>query len=599
MQDVKNWLTLALADGDDRRPPRNMFHRPRLTAALTRWLAVGISLALAGFASAATYYVSPTGNNTNPGTQAKPLKTIQTALDKSHSGDTIILENGTYTGAGDVDLAVGNTTVTIESLNGAASTIIECAGSTNTNHAAFAFSSCGTASAPVVLQGLTIKDAYTQNSAVSLSASDLSLSSVEFINNNGGALLLDSKSVASAISCSFTSNVGEYGGAANSGGSLSFTNCTLQMNSAYEGAAVCNGGGYLSFQGCTITLNSTSFGGAVYNNSGVTEMSGCTVSNNTASQDPSGLCNVYGTCSVQDCLFSGNSAPSSWGGAFYTDVAQACTFANCIFANNSAEYGGGVYANSNVTLIGCTFSGNSASTSGGGGAIYVDNGAIVNLEDDILWGDTAPLASSTEEIANHGTLFVTYSDVQLGWSGAGNLKANPLFLSASAGDYLLSPTTPCLHAGKAVSGLTTDYAGRIRNNPPTMGAYEAGSLWSTVASIAGGVRLYSIPKTGTATYVSYNPPVTGSIPVGLSVGPDNHAYLVWQDPTGTFEVWNIGPSGTTTEKYTPGAAWFFVSITVGPDSYVHLQWENKPGELWIWSISPTGSITYATYGPFN
>lgn len=47
---------------------------------------------------AATYYVSPTGNNSNPGTYDQPWQTITYATNKMSGGDTLILKNGTYIG---------------------------------------------------------------------------------------------------------------------------------------------------------------------------------------------------------------------------------------------------------------------------------------------------------------------------------------------------------------------------------------------------------------------------------------------------------------------------------------------------------------------
>ncbi len=48
-------------------------------------------------ARAATYYVSPTGNDQNAGTQrTQPLKTLQTAADRVSPGDTVIALDGTY-----------------------------------------------------------------------------------------------------------------------------------------------------------------------------------------------------------------------------------------------------------------------------------------------------------------------------------------------------------------------------------------------------------------------------------------------------------------------------------------------------------------------
>jgi hypothetical protein len=45
-----------------------------------------------------TYYVSPSGNDINPGTMALPFATIQKAIATATSGDAIVVEAGTYNG---------------------------------------------------------------------------------------------------------------------------------------------------------------------------------------------------------------------------------------------------------------------------------------------------------------------------------------------------------------------------------------------------------------------------------------------------------------------------------------------------------------------
>src|SRR5574341_212483 len=48
-------------------------------------------------ASAATYYVSPGGSDSNSGSQSSPWKTIQKAANTVSAGDTVIVNAGTYT----------------------------------------------------------------------------------------------------------------------------------------------------------------------------------------------------------------------------------------------------------------------------------------------------------------------------------------------------------------------------------------------------------------------------------------------------------------------------------------------------------------------
>lgn len=61
-----------------------------------RCIAAALTLFVAVAAHAATYHVSTTGNNANPGTSAAPFRTIQHAADTAEPGDTIIVHAGTY-----------------------------------------------------------------------------------------------------------------------------------------------------------------------------------------------------------------------------------------------------------------------------------------------------------------------------------------------------------------------------------------------------------------------------------------------------------------------------------------------------------------------
>lgn len=45
---------------------------------------------------AAEYHVAPTGNDVNPGSPTKPLRTIQRAADQAQPGDAIVVHKGLY-----------------------------------------------------------------------------------------------------------------------------------------------------------------------------------------------------------------------------------------------------------------------------------------------------------------------------------------------------------------------------------------------------------------------------------------------------------------------------------------------------------------------
>jgi hypothetical protein len=52
---------------------------------------------LSGLANSATYYVSPTGNDSNSGSGSAPFRSIQKAADIVNPGDTVVVKDGLYT----------------------------------------------------------------------------------------------------------------------------------------------------------------------------------------------------------------------------------------------------------------------------------------------------------------------------------------------------------------------------------------------------------------------------------------------------------------------------------------------------------------------
>jgi hypothetical protein len=92
-------------------------------------------------------------------------------------------------------------------------------------------------------------------------------------------------------------------------------------------------------------------------------------------------------------------------------------------------------------------------------------------------------------ISGGPTIDITHSDVQGGWSGTGNIDADPLFVDPDNGDFRLSTGSPCIDAGDNTAvpaDITADLDGNPRfvDDPNTvdtgygdspivdMGAYE-------------------------------------------------------------------------------------------------------------------------------
>ena len=127
------------------------------------------------------------------------------------------------------------------------------------------------------------------------------------------------------------------------------------------------------------------------------------------------------------------------------------------------------------------------------GDITITNflGSYPEIHNSIFWCDDCHY--SGYPINDEGVSFstVTYSNVQGGWPGEGNINEYPLFKDAAADDLRLDAGSPCIDAGDntAVYLPAFDYGGFPRKvddpltpdtgngTPPIvdMGAYEYGT----------------------------------------------------------------------------------------------------------------------------
>ena len=190
---------------------------------------------------------------------------------------------------------------------------------------------------------------------------------------------------------------------------------------------------------CTFEDNAAMAGGGVYNKSSTSTLTNCAFRGNSALYAGGGMLNSESPSpTLTRCTFSANSAGQG-GGLYNSDSSPVLT--NCTFSANSADRGGGMFNgyDSSPTLINCTLSGNSAGGDGGGGMF--NGGSWPTLTNCILW-DNSP-----NQILDDGSSPVTYSDIQGGYPGDGNIDADPLFADPSSGDFHLLADSPCIDAG--------------------------------------------------------------------------------------------------------------------------------------------------------
>ena len=234
--------------------------------------------------------------------------------------------------------------------------------------------------------------------------------------------------------------------------------------------------------------------------------------------------------SFTDCVFDGNTG-GSYGGAFDIAGAGAVLFDRCEFFGNSAARAGAleIYSTNGVRVTNSVFHGNTATGGGGGGALWMGNGGNTQLRNCtivanfstvnvaaglrvsggspsiancIFWDNEGPGGAQAAANQITGTTAVTYSIVEGGLSGTGNISTEPLFEDAASADYSLQDGSPGVDAGSNTMvppGIELDMAHNPRfTDAPVadtgsgsapivdMGAFEANPIQITLYCFGDG-----------------------------------------------------------------------------------------------------------------
>jgi hypothetical protein len=124
---------------------------------------------------------------------------------------------------------------------------------------------------------------------------------------------------------------------------------------------------------------------------------------------------------------------------------------------------------------------------------------------------------------------VSYSDVQGGFAGIGNIDADPLFVDAAGGDFALQPGSPCINTGDPALSPDPDGSfadmGAIAFHPwADLGFGLAGTLGEPLLAGSGPLTADSGNVLALSQAV---PSVTAVLVVGLSplVAPFHQVWL--------------------------------------------------------------------------
>ena len=356
----------------------------------------------------------------------------------------------------------------------------------------------------IVLDGLIVTSATTGGLAIISSSS--SISNCVFMNNSndddGGGAIVNINGSTFLTNCKFVNNFAvEHGGAIFSDyGNDVFVECSFVENSALDGTGIVNIEGNLELESCTFSRNSTysssntneEGGGAIYIVSKKVVVKNCLFNENVARYGGA-MVGIADELTLERCVFISNIA--EYGGAIYD--LRGGTVTNSIFAGNRADEGGAVCGRYfGPSLINCTLSGNSAQNGNAISWLYcLDSSSFtMSITNCISRNGSDEIGRRNDKLPD---ITITYSNIQGGWSGEGNIDIDPLFADSENNDFHLKSqagrwepniqswvqddvTSPCIDAGDPNSPVAFEPFpnGGIIN----MGAYGGSSQASMSTS---------------------------------------------------------------------------------------------------------------------
>ena len=293
--------------------------------------------------------------------------------------------------------------------------------------------------------------------------------------------------------------------------SPTLSNLNIIANNAFLGGGVFAEESQAIMENMTISYNSATAGGGVEIALAGPTLNNSTISYNRALNNGGGMINLEASTTITNTKFFKNGAVNNGGAIYNTDASP--TFINVdITENVTNDYGGGISNRNNATpqltnvliaanvahmgagilnaetssstLTNVTITGNTALTMAG--AIENNLSSTSIIRNSIIWGNNSP---NNKGVRNgNNPALISYSLIEGGYTGTGNIAADPMFKNANKQDYHLQYLSSAINAGSDsyyatgqtpnLTQITKDLNGGLRKSGSAvdMGAYEAEEL---------------------------------------------------------------------------------------------------------------------------
>jgi len=379
------------------------------------------------------YYSSPTPAPTNTPTPAPPTPTptptatpqilnvpytyltIQSGIDAASNRDIVVVADGVFSGAGNMDLDFNGKAITVRSSGGPANCFIDC---TENGRGVYFHSGEDRDS---VFRGFTIINGRRVGGS--------------FPDNYGGGILCAYDTAPLIEDC-----------------------VIMDCHAGAGGGVYCSADAAPMIRVCTMSGNTANSGAGIQLSDCAAELEGCFISGNIATLYGGGVYarDMVFDAKITSCEISGNSAGIGAGVCCKDSPWAGPVFVNCIVYGNFSDQGAGIACidDSYPYFTACTITDNTATFEGGG--LFCENDSDPFMTLCIIYSNTSGSGESdVHSIASDPN--ITWSDVggSSVFAGTGNFNQNPLFISGNLGDYYLEQTSksmsPCVDAGDTIS----------------------------------------------------------------------------------------------------------------------------------------------------